>query len=188
MANLVKNAVVQGDCVEVLRQLPASCAQLVIADPPYNLGPQFGNLQEWQNDSDWLPWCRQWLAECVRVLSDDGNLFVFGIHHYLCYIQVELYRLNMSYRRQIIWHYENGFSSPRRGLATHYEPLVWFSRSDSYVFHEIREPYRSADRLKHKVIKNGKVWTPHPDGRIAGRETLSRRESSASHTEATGAD
>ena len=95
-------------------------------------------------------------------------MVVYGIHHYLCYLQVALYDLGLHYRRQIIWHYENGFSAPRRGLATHYEPLLWFSRSEKYVFHEIREPYRSQERLKHKVVKNGKVWTPHPDGRIAG--------------------
>ena len=36
-----------GDCVELLRKLPDDCAQLVIADPPYNLGPRFGLEKEW---------------------------------------------------------------------------------------------------------------------------------------------
>jgi DNA modification methylase len=76
--------------------------------------------------------------------------------------------LGLEYRRQIIWNYENGFSSYKRSLATHYEPLLWFSKSNEYYFNEIREPYKSAERLKNKVTKNGKVWTPHPDGRIAG--------------------
>ena len=157
-----------GDCLELLPRLPDGCAQLIIADPPYNLGPRFGAGKEWQNDTDWMPWCQTWLAECHRILSDDGNLFVYGIHHYLCYLQVYLYELGMRYRRQIIWHYENGFSTYRRNLATHYEPLLWFSKTDDYYFDEIREPYKSAHRLKYPVTKNGRVWTPHPDGRIAG--------------------
>ena len=50
-----------------------------------------------------------------------------------------------------------------------YEPLLWFSKTKKdYIYHEIREPYKSQDRLKHKITKNGKVWTPHPDGRMAG--------------------
>lgn len=162
------NQVHLGDCVELLKGLPDGCAQLVIADPPYNLGPRFGLSKEWERDENWLPWCAQWLAECQRVLAPDGNLFVYGIHHYLCYLQVKLYELGMHYRRQIIWHYENGFSSYRRSLATHYEPLLWFSKSDDYFLKEIREPYKSTDRLKHTITKNGKVWTPHPDGRLAG--------------------
>ena len=165
---LTKNIVHQSDVLDFLKQLPDASAQLIIADPPYNLGPKFGNSKEWVNDSDWLAWCVEWLAECKRVLSNDGNLFVYGIHHYLCFIQVELYGLGLEYRRQIIWNYENGFSSYKRSLATHYEPLLWFSKSNEYYFNEIREPYKSAERLKNKVTKNGKVWTPHPDGRIAG--------------------
>ena len=157
-----------GDCVELLGKLPDGCAQLIIADPPYNLGPRFGLDKEWVRDDKWLPWCGEWLAECKRVLADDGNLFVYGIHHYLCYLQVHLYELGMEYRRQIIWFYENGFTNQRRSLATHYEPLLWFSKTKDYYFDEIREPYKSEARLKNKIVKNGKVWTPHPDGRLAG--------------------
>jgi DNA modification methylase len=95
-------------------------------------------------------------------------MFVYGIHHYLCLIHVRLYEMGMTYRRQIIWHYQNGFSAYRRNLAAHYEPILWFSkRSDSY-FRPIREPYRSADRIRHRITKNGKEWTPNPGGRMAG--------------------
>lgn len=161
-------AVHEGDCVQLLRSLPDGCAQLVIADPPYNLGPKFGVATEWVRDPDWLDWCGAWLTECQRVLSGDGNLFVYGIHHYLCLLQVRLYEMGMSYRRQIIWHYENGFTTYRNNLATHYEPILWFSKHANSYFQPIREPYKSTDRLRHKIIKNGKEWTPHPDGRLAG--------------------
>lgn len=162
------DAVHEGDCVKLLKTLPEGCAQLIIADPPYNLGPKFGVHTEWIKNPKWLAWCGEWLSECQRILTDDGNLFVYGIHHYLCLIHVRLYEMDMSYRRQIIWHYENGFSTHRRNLATHYEPILWFSKSPDSYFSEIREPYKSTDRLRHKITKNGKEWTPHPDGRLAG--------------------
>ena len=162
------DVIVTGDCIEQMRKLPDGCAQLVIADPPYNLGPAFGSGREWRHDEGWDEWCGQWLEECQRVLADDGNLFVYGIHHYLCYLQVRLYDMGMLYRRQIIWYYENGFSAARRTLATHYEPILWFSKTREYFFKDLREPYKSQERLKSKIIKNGKVWTPNPDGRMAG--------------------
>lgn len=158
----------QGDCVELLRRLPDSCAQLVIADPPYNIGPEFGNDREWCHSEKWLPWCREWLAECARVLDKSGQIFVYGIHHYIGYLQVAMYELDLRYRRQIIWHYENGWSRSQRTLATHYEPILWFSKGETFTFHPIREPYKSQERLKHAIYKNGKLWTPHPDGRLAG--------------------
>lgn len=162
------NMIQQGDCIEHLRALPDACAQLVIADPPYNLGPRFGLAREWSHDPNWLSWCGEWLTECRRVLSDDGNLFVYGIHHYLCLLHVRLYEMGMSYRRQIIWHYENGFSSYKRNLATHYEPILWVAKTPRSYFREIREPYKSTSRLRNRITKNGKEWTPHPDGRLAG--------------------
>lgn len=160
--------VVLGDCIDELKKLPSDSARLIIADPPYNLGPAFGIEKEYVRSHDWIPWIREWLAECERVLAPGGSIFVYGIHHYIGFVQVELYNLGLDYRRMIVWNYENGWSRSTKTLATHYEPLLWFSKGSDYTYHPIREPYKSTDRLKHAITKNGKVWTPHPDGRMAG--------------------
>jgi len=74
----------------------------------------------------------------------------------------------MRYGRQFIWAYENSWSKYSRAPASHYEPIIWFTKTDKYTYIPIREPYKSQERLKHKIIKNGKVWRPHPEGRRAG--------------------
>lgn len=160
--------IVLGDCLEELRKLPSASAQLIIADPPYNIGPAFGIDKEWTRSQDWLPWVRSWLAECERVLAPGGSIFVYGIHHYIGFVQVELYNLGLEYRRMIVWNYENGWSRSSKTLATHYEPLLWFSKGSDFTYHVIREPYKSTERLKNRIIKNGKEWVPHPEGRMAG--------------------
>lgn len=152
--------VVLADCIEQLRALPDASVHLIVADPPYNLNKDFGSWKERERREEWLPWCREWLNECKRVLVPGGNLFVYGIHHHLCWIQCYLYEIGMDYRRQIIWFYENGFAGYTKSLAAHYEPLLWFSKGDGYTFHPIREPYKSTERLKHKIFKNGKEWVP----------------------------
>lgn len=162
------NQIVIGDCLEELKCLPDASTQLIIADPPYNLAKDFGIWREAEHREDWLPWCREWLSECERLLAPGGSIFVYGIHNYICWIQCYLYELALSYRRLVIWHYENGFAGYSRTLAAHYEPLIWFSKGDDYVYHPIREPYKSTDRLKYKITKGGKVWQPNPEGRLAG--------------------
>ncbi len=163
MSNLVL-----GDCVEEMRRLPDRSAQLIIADPPYNIGPAFGIEHEWERSHDWLPWVRTWLAECERILAPSGSIFVYGIHHYIGFVQVELYNLGLEYRRMVIWNYENGWSRSTKTLATHYEPILWFSKPPGFNYRPIREPYKSKERLRHPIKKNGKVWTPNPEGRLAG--------------------
>ncbi|MRJ41628.1 MULTISPECIES: DNA-methyltransferase [Idiomarina] len=162
------NKIFNEDCIEGMTKLDDCSVDLIIADPPYNLNKNFGQWDEAKNKDNWLPWSKLWLDQCKRVLKPDGNIFVYGIHHHLCWLQCYMYELELKYRRQIIWYYENGFSGYKNTLQAHYEPLLWFSKSDEYTYNQIREPYKSADRLRHKVTKNGKVWTPHPDGRLAG--------------------
>ena len=166
---LQRNTLKVGDCIELMRNLGDGCAQLIVADPPYNLGKMFGRWKEYRDVSQWLPWSKKWLKECTRILAPGGSLFVYGIHHYQCYIQCALYELGLQYRRQIVWNYENGFAGYGSStLAAMYEPILWFSKGERYTYHPIREPYKSTERLKHKITKNGKIWTPHPEGRLAG--------------------
>jgi site-specific DNA-methyltransferase (adenine-specific) len=162
------NKIYLQDCVSFMQEMDNESVDLIIADPPYNLKKDFGNKSDtWDNVQDWLSWSKQWIDESVRILKPTGNIFIWGIHHYLCFVQCHMYERNMKYRRQIIWYYENGFSGYKT-LNAFYEPLLWFSKTENFTFHEIREPYKSQERIKNKITKNGKVWTPNPEGRLAG--------------------
>ena len=162
------NKIINQDCIEGMKEIPDSTVDLIVADPPYNLNKNFGKWDENKKKDIWLPWSKEWLDQCKRVLKDDGSIFVYGIHHHLCWLQCYMIEIGLEYRRQIIWYYENGFSGYKNTLQAHYEPLLWFSKTDKYKYEIIREPYKSSERLKNKITKNGKVWTPHPDGRMAG--------------------
>ena len=157
-----------GDCIEGISKLPEQTIDLVIADPPYNLDKDFGLWKETEHRADWIPWTSRWLKACIRVMSPGASIFVYGIHRHLCWAQCLMYDFGLTYQRQIIWTYENGFAGYTNTLAAHYEPILWFSKGPVKTFHPIREPYKSTDRLKYPVTKNGKVWTPHPEGRLAG--------------------
>lgn len=185
---IIENTVHVGDAIEFLRGLPSESADLVIADPPYSLEKdrEFGDGAYFDTRDEWLAWCRDWLREAKRILTPTGNLFVYAIHHNACFLQTYLYEIGLVYRRQIIWYYENGWSKYRNGPACHYEVILWFARTGESTFHVIREPYKSEARLRHAITKNGKIWTPHPDGRQAGDvwsfPTLAGRRFSAERT------
>jgi len=156
------------DCISFMQQMEAESVDLIIADPPYNLKKNFGNKSDhWEDVESWLDWSKQWIDECIRILKPTGSIFIYGIHHYICYIQCYLYEKGLQYRRQIIWYYENGFSGYKT-LNAFYEPILWFTKTDDFTYHEIREPYKSQKRLKNKITKNGKEWKANPNGRLAG--------------------
>jgi site-specific DNA-methyltransferase (adenine-specific) len=160
----------RGDVLRFLPDLPDECADLIIADPPYSLNKdrEFGEGAYFNSREEWLSWCKLWLSESKRILKPTGNIFVYCIHRNACFLHCYLYEIGLVYRRQIIWHYENGFSKHSNAPACHYEPILWFSKRADSTFNVIREPYKSQERLRHTITKNGKVWSPHPDGRQAG--------------------
>jgi len=169
MNNKYINSITEIDCIQGMRNLPDESISLIIADPPYNLNKDFGIWKEKSKKKEWLPWSKEWIDEAKRLLKPGGNIFIYGIHHYICYIQCYLYEIGLTYRRQIIWYYENGYAGyNNKTLAAHYEPLLWFSKGNKYIYHPIREPYKSVERLKYKIIKNGKAWKPNPEGKLAG--------------------
>ena len=166
---MILNTILHGDCIEKIEELPDESVDLIIADPPYNIGKDFGEKSTvWNNLDEWLKWSKEWIALSNQKLKSTGSIFIYGSHHYMCYIQVYLYELGLYYRRQIIWNYDNNFSRNIKSPTVNYEPLLWFSKSENYTYHQIREPYKRPERIKHKFIKDGKVWKPNPEGRHGG--------------------
>ncbi|CRF45570.1 Adenine-specific methyltransferase [Helicobacter heilmannii] len=61
------------DCCEFLREIPDNSVQLICIDPPYNL-----ELAGWDFYENYMQWASRWLNEAYRVLSDTGNIVIFG--------------------------------------------------------------------------------------------------------------
>lgn len=164
------NQIYQGDCLKLFKKVDSNSVDLIIADPPYGIKKDFGMGKSWnlKEHQAWFDWTKLWLNESKRVLKPNGSIFVYGIHHNIGYVQTYLYKIGLYYGRLFIWHYENNFSTYKRAPAAQYEPLLWFYKGKGYIYHTIREPYKSTERLKHKITKNGKVWTPNPDGKHGG--------------------
>ena len=163
-----QNAILLQDTLEFLRNLPDGCANLIVADPPYSINKEFGATTRKMGFDEWLQWCGDWLKEASRILAPDGNLAVYSLHQSAAFLHVAMHSMGLVYRRQIVWHYENGFSTYKHGPAAEYEVILWFAHSARSTFNSLRVPYKSSERLRYRVTKNGKEWTPNPEGRLEG--------------------
>jgi site-specific DNA-methyltransferase (adenine-specific) len=68
------------DCMNLLPLIKDEVVDTVFADPPFNLGKQYGeNTDDSLPSGHYLQWCNKWLAECVRVLKPGGSLFVYNL-------------------------------------------------------------------------------------------------------------
>ena len=166
--------IVRGDCIEGMKGLGDRKFNLIIADPPYNLDKDFGVWKEREKRAEWKDWTREWLYEALQVLSDQGNIFVYGIHQHQCWVQCIMYELGFVYRRQIIWHYENGFAGyGERSLSASYESLLWFSKTQDYIYHPIPRALQKPRALEVQDHQERQGLDPEPRRQIGrGRVVL----------------
>ncbi|MCT7515025.1 DNA-methyltransferase [Aliarcobacter cryaerophilus] len=149
---------------------------LILTDPPYNLKKDFGNDSDNLTLDEFLEINNNRIGYLKSLLSNDGSIIWFGIHHYIGFIQTIMYQHELHYRRMNIWFYENGFSRSKKTLQTQYEPFLWFSKNDkkwTFNLDDVRVPYKSKDRLKNPIYYkdskgNKKKWEPNPKGAMRG--------------------
>ena len=58
---MTESRIINGDLLEVVTGLDSGSAQMVIADPPYNIGKDFGNNSDKQPMGEYLKWCDEWI-------------------------------------------------------------------------------------------------------------------------------
>jgi len=64
------NRIYNEDCLEGMKRVPDGSVDLVLADPPYNIGKA-----KWDKIPNYIEWCGKWLIECQRVLKDNGSFY-----------------------------------------------------------------------------------------------------------------
>ena len=137
------NRVVIGDCIEELARLPAGWADLIFADPPYNLQLD-GELLRPNNsrvdgvDHDWDKFAsfdtydaftHAWLGACRRALKPDGALWVIGSYHNIFRVGAALQDLGFWILNDVIWRKTNSMPNFRgRRFTNAHETLIWASR------------------------------------------------------------
>lgn len=81
----------QGDCLEVLPHIPDGSIDCVFADPPFNLGKDYGTkVDDSRAAHEYLDWCFRWADELVRVLAPGGSLFIYNLPRWNTHIAARL--------------------------------------------------------------------------------------------------
>lgn len=173
----VRQDVIHGDTLTILPSLQTDSAQIIIADPPYNIGKDFGNDSDKQPMEEYLKWSENWIKECLRILKPNGTMFIYGFSEILALILSKVpYGIN---RRWIIWHYTNKNVASLHFWQRSHESILVLWKNDK-VFHrdDIREAYtegflngaagkeRTATKGRFSKGEKTTTYTAHPNGAL----------------------
>ena len=153
--------IVLGDCTKELKKIESNTVDLIIADPPYNVGKDYGNKSDKQDFDEYIAFTKEWLTECHRILKKNGTIYIFIGFRYISYLYQILEKdLKMNFVNWISWHYTQGIGKTK-GFSPRHDDILMFSKSASYKFNldEIRVPQKFYRKVNNMRGANpGDVW------------------------------
>lgn len=164
--NTNKGLIQNIDCLIGMKELPDNSIDIIIADPPYNIGKDFGNDSDKQTYPDYIEWVKLWLIECQRLLKPTGTMFIYGFDEILAHISV---LLPIKQHRWLTWYYTNkNVASLNFWQRSHESIICYWKNTPLFNRDAVREPY-TEDFIKGSA---GRVRPVGLTGRGGKKESI----------------
>lgn len=163
--------IVNADTLNFLKTIPDNTVELIVSSPPYNMGKSYESRQSFK---DYFGFQKKVIEECYRILKPEGN-FCWQIGNYvekgeifpldIYYYDIFKFDLKMKLRNRIIWYFGHGLHASKR-FSGRYETILWFSKSDDYIFNldSVRIPSKYPGKRHFKGDKKGQL-SGNPKGK-----------------------
>lgn len=156
-----RNRIFCEDVIAGIDRIPDGVVDLIIADPPYGLGKDYGNESDKLNTVDHLPWTIRWIDAVLPKLKPNGSLYIFLTWRNAPEIFVML-KQRMIMVNEIIWdrRVPSMGGSTRRFSSVH-DTVGFFANAKNYYFDldAIRVPYDAVTKkARSRSIFVGTKW------------------------------
>jgi site-specific DNA-methyltransferase (adenine-specific) len=158
------------DCIDVLKKIKDETVDLVFADPPYNIGKDFGNNSDkWDSMTKYLEWCQQWINECIRVLKPDGTFYFMNATQHMPYLDVYV-SSKLKIINRIVWSYDSSGVQAKNKFGSLYEPILMAVKDEKkYKFNYQDIQVEAKTGAKRKLIDyRKKIPTPYNTKKTPG--------------------
>lgn len=187
-------ALFAADCMKVLPFIKSDTFDTVFADPPFNLGKEYGSsTHDRRDESEYLTWCQAWLAECVRLLKPGGALFLYNLPKWNVLLGAFLSQQGLDFRHWIAVEMSACLPIPGRLHPSHYS-LLYYTKGKPKTFRRIRTPIQVCrhcggevkdygghrDAMNPKGVNLKDVWTDVPPVRHWKFKSKNRRANALS--------
>ena len=160
MPNFI-NKIYNEDCIDGIKKIEDNSIDLILTDPPYCLGKDYGNDSDMKNPKEYLKWTYKWIDCVVPKLKKTGSMYVFFSWQYspeiFSYLKGKMIMVN-----EIIWDRKvpSMGGSTRRFTSVH-DNIGLFAKNKNYYFNidEVRIPYdEKTKRARTRSIFIGAKW------------------------------
>lgn len=158
----MKSNLLTGDCRTVLDCCPAGTVDLVICDPPYNIGYDYGDdeYDDKQSPDVYSQFSRQWMEQVYRLLKPAGSFWLIIGDEWAAELKIIARQTGFHFRSWVIWYYTFGVNCTDKFNRSHVHLLYFTKHKKNRTFNKdaIRVP--SARMLEYNDKR------ANPEGRL----------------------
>ncbi|MCE2499137.1 MAG: site-specific DNA-methyltransferase [Nitrosopumilaceae archaeon] len=133
-------ALYNGDSIEIMRFMKSDSIDCIFADPPFNLGKDYGTKFVDKNEN-YVDWCGDWMAEGARILTEGGALFIYCMPSIAVRLVERLNRL-LTFRHWIALTMKGSYPRGKKLYPAHYA-LLYYTKGKPKTFNSIRTPVQT---------------------------------------------
>jgi site-specific DNA-methyltransferase (adenine-specific) len=149
------------DALQGFGHIPDASIDLLIADPPYGLGKDYGNDSDKLESSAYLRWMEEWIDAALPKLKPNGSLYIFLTWRYSPEIFVML-KQRMTMINEIVWDRRvPSMGGSTRSYTSVHDTIGFFAKQKGYYFDldAIRIPYDAeTKKARSRSIFVGAKW------------------------------
>jgi site-specific DNA-methyltransferase (adenine-specific) len=149
VAEIDRNTIAGGDCIQTMNAWPEDSVDLVFADPPYNIGFSYDQYKDTLDDDKYIAWTCDWIDAATRLLKPTGSMYILIGDEYAAETRVHLKKLQregkLLFRNWIVWHYTFGQRCK-----------IKFNRSHAHLFYCVGSAAvnKNTGKPKSNLVKN----------------------------------
>ena len=152
------NKIYNGDVMHVLKDLPDNSVDMIFGDPDYNVGIKYGEKNYTRKFDDYIHWYIELTKESMRVLKNDGNLFMMNYPQQNAHLRVKYLDLYFPNVHEYVWVYNTNVGhTPKRFTTAHRSILhVRKNQNNKFFKEDVALPYKNpTDKRIRQNLANG---------------------------------
>jgi len=130
------NRIICGDCIEVLGKVDEPFADLIFADPPFNIGYKYDKYYDKVKRKNYIAWTKEWMSVSKKVLKPHGSFYIAIGDDYAANVKVLADELGLVMRNWIIWHYTFGQQTKTKFARAHTHIFYFVNDQTNFTFND----------------------------------------------------
>ena len=128
--------IICGDCIELLGKVSEPFADLIFADPPFNIGYKYDKYYDKVKKKNYIAWTKEWMSACKKVLKPDGSFYIAIGDDYAANVKVIADEIGLIMRNWIIWHYTFGQQMKNKFARSHTHIFYFVNDEKNFTFND----------------------------------------------------